>query len=551
MNLLTDPLIRVETPGGVLRVSLPDLLEALGQDTVCGYPGIQRHQEDAFHVFLCYLGAAVLSRGGQVDPHQTRDYWVEGLRALAPEAPDAAWTLVVDNPAEPAFMQPPLPHRDHGKLTLKASTPDALDVLVTAKNHDIKMQRAVGADVDEWVFSLVSVQTMSGFLGRGNYGISRMNSGDGSRLLMEVVRTLDPGLRWSDAVTRLLRHRQHLLLNSDYGYDPQGLVLVWLEPWDGIASLPLNNLDPCYIEICRRLRLRASPDGEAIVRADAVPSEGPRISAKALNGVVGDPWAPVDLAKTDRAGGQKALTIGPAGLTPDTLRRLVLGDQVGLSGLQVPEPGWTGDLWLTLSVLVRGQGVTEGFHEFRLKVPPHVQPRMFGKPAIHDPWVLLSKQLISAAGSMYQAVNRAIRTYLEGCPAEGKPRKVVETWSDRWKTRFESLWMDEYFQFLWGTADDFEPEAIQAMWARALWKVAQMTLGEAMAAMPQHSGRRYYSRVGARRTLWANAVRSFPSLRPSNLDTSVDTSVDTSEERNSDDEQFPNAPQDLAASSPD
>ena len=56
-------------------------------------------------------------------------------------------------------------------------------------------------------------------------------------------------------MTRLLQHRQSVLEDA-YGFDPNGLVLVWLEPWDGQTSLPLSMLDPVYVEICRRIRLK-------------------------------------------------------------------------------------------------------------------------------------------------------------------------------------------------------------------------------------------------------------------------------------------------------
>ncbi len=59
-----------------------------------------------------------------------------------------------------------------------------------------------------------------------------MNSGAGNRSVVEVMRDRTPGQRWIDAVTRLLDHRRHVL-EGPFGYDPEGLVLVWLEPWDG------------------------------------------------------------------------------------------------------------------------------------------------------------------------------------------------------------------------------------------------------------------------------------------------------------------------------
>lgn len=525
MNLLTDSIFRVEGPpfAGESRVSLPGLLAALGQSRVHAYPGLMRHQEDALHVFLTYLATAVLARNGVDEPVQPVEYWTEGIRSLG-GADDRPWTLVVDDLSQPAFLQPPLPLADHGKLMAKAETPDALDVLVTAKNHDLKMQRAGHPDVDEWVFALISSQTTSGFLGQGNFGISRMNGGFGSRLVMEVQRTLDPGGRWRDAVTRLLVHREEVLA-GDYGYDPHGLVLVWTEPWDGAEGLSLNSLDPCYLEISRRLRLRQ--DARGGLRAEAVPSKAPRISAKELKGAVGDAWTPVDLSQA--ADGRKALTVGPAGLTAETVRRLVFADHLGLSPLQRPATGWSGDMWLTVSVLVRGQGLTEGFHEVQLRLPAPALPRLFGPPAVHDPWVALSKQLIEAAGSMQRALGRGIRTYLEGGPARLQERETTDEWARRWNRRFQSLWTQNYFPQLWAAPDEFNADDVLAEWAEVLWAAARQTLDEALAAMPQHSSRRYRARVLARQSLWGNALHFFPSLRPVSREAS-DTPTPTIEE---------------------
>ena len=68
MNLLHDHFFRVLTDDGREEISLPELLEALGTDRVHQLVGIQRHQADAFHVFLTYLAGAVLVRNGDTAP---------------------------------------------------------------------------------------------------------------------------------------------------------------------------------------------------------------------------------------------------------------------------------------------------------------------------------------------------------------------------------------------------------------------------------------------------------------------------------------------------
>src|SRR5690606_1463419 len=147
------------------------------------------HQQDPFHVFLTSLATAVLARDNESDPVQSAGHWRERLRRLAGIAGDDAWMLEVGDRSRSAFIQPTVPARDHRRLSLSAATPDALDVLQTAKNHDVKSARASRPHVDYWIYAIISLQTMSGFLGRGNYGISKMNSGFGNRSIVELLRT--------------------------------------------------------------------------------------------------------------------------------------------------------------------------------------------------------------------------------------------------------------------------------------------------------------------------------------------------------------------------
>ncbi len=254
MNLLIDPLLRVQTKQDLEYLSLPALFAALGKNEVRHLVGIQRHQHDAFHVFLCYLAGAVLARDHSSNPVRREDFWREGLLRLSGNAGYDAWQVVVEDVSRPAFMQPPLPEGNRKPTSVMNTPPDELDVLQTAKNHDVKRQRATSAEVDTWLYALISLQTMSGYCGSGNHGISRMNSGAGNRSVVEVMRDRTPGQRWIDAVTRLLDHRRHVL-EGPFGYDPEGLVLVWLEPWDGNTHWNWPRLDPFYIEICRRIRL--------------------------------------------------------------------------------------------------------------------------------------------------------------------------------------------------------------------------------------------------------------------------------------------------------
>ena len=103
------------------------------------------------------------------------------LRALTPTfGDDEPWRLVVEDPGQPAFMQCPAPKGIEG-FRRRVLTPDDLDLLVTAKNHDLKQTVALEGRAEDWFFALIDLQTMAGYFGAGNYGIARMNGGYSTR----------------------------------------------------------------------------------------------------------------------------------------------------------------------------------------------------------------------------------------------------------------------------------------------------------------------------------------------------------------------------------
>lgn len=508
MNLLDAPAFRVQHELQLRRVTLPELLALLGRDLVDGLPGLQRHQEDSLHVFLTYLGGAALVRQGDAHPTHDPDWWRNALVALS-GGDENAWALVVADAQKPAFMQPPIPKTDQTMLKPKADTPDELDVLQAAKNHDVKAARARAPDIDEWIYALISVQTMSGFLGQGNFGIARMNSGFGNRPIVEIVRTFRIGLRWQDALSRLLRHRDDVLANN-FGYDPEGLVLVWLEPWDGRKSLSLSRLDPFFIEVCRRIRLRMV---NGTYRADFVPSTSTRIAARDLSGHIGDPWLPIKLESSSRSAkgaGAKALTVASTGFTPELLRRLIFQEGFLLSRLQRPDESWRGDCWMSGTVLVRGQGTTDGFYETRIRIPGAVRGHVWGAVSQDNGLAMLSKTAIEHAGTVQQALQRAIFAYIEGGPDRVQlDRDSAKMWSDRYTRQYQMRWSQDYFPWLWTAATSQSRDAALREWVDQLVNHGAAVLNAAKADLPGRSGRQYRSSVSSDRLFFGTVHRFF------------------------------------------
>lgn len=358
-DLLTDPLI--QTDAGM--VSIPALLAEMAAGRVAGFPALRPHQRPAWHMFLVQLAVLALNDAGRTDLHLDADGWRAFLRGLTPDFPDdAPWHLVVDHPAQPGFLQPPDPG---GLKWTGVATPDALDMVITARNHDLKSQIAAEASPQDWIFALVSLQTMEGFGGAGNFGTSRMNGGSSSRAMLGLApagqggRVVDPSAWWRRDVERLAT-----------GRPAPGHALLWCLPWPEGQVLTPDRLAPHYIEICRRVRLT----GTGAVRAT---SKAARIDAKELKGVTGDPWAPVHRTES------KTLTLGERDWTYRLLCDLLYSGE-----WQVPELATVGEdegrqsMLLIAEAFSRGNSKTDGFRSRVIAVPRAVQRVMFGTEVV-------------------------------------------------------------------------------------------------------------------------------------------------------------------------
>ena len=390
--LLHDPLI--ETDRG--RHSLPGLMAALARGEVASFPALRPHQRPAWHMFLVQLGVLALSATDLADLPEREDDWRAALCRLTADFPDdAPWHLVGKDPGKPAFLQPP----DPGGLKWSAvETPDLLDMVITSRNHDLKREIAHLAAPQDWVFALVSLQTMEGFGGAGNYGIARMNGGSSSRAMLALApaaqggRVVDPSAWWRRDVTRLLAGRRGIT----------GAALLWCLPWPEKQALSLDRLDPLFIEVCRRVRLIEGVQGLAAIRTT---SKTARIEAKEVRGVTGDPWAPVHLGET------KTLTLGERDWTYDLLDTLLYGGEWAVPDLAKSAPEEAAQpMVLIAEAFARGNSKTDGFKSRVIPVPRAVVKVMFGTRAEE-----LAKGQVAAIAE----VDKALRNGLALIAAEG------------------------------------------------------------------------------------------------------------------------------------
>ena len=352
------------------------------------------------------------------------------IRGLTPDSPeDEPWQLVVEDITKPAFMQAPASSKEKEKdFKAVAATPDELDILVTSKNHDLKSSVASRAVPGDWLFALVTLQTMEGFGGAGNYGVSRMNGGFGSRpaFTLAPVEGLGAHLRM-DILTLL---DQMGSLAREFPMRPGGIGLVWTVPWDGarVEELLLERLHPFYIEVCRRIRLRPGPEGNlAAVRTS---SKAARIEARNLNGRTGDPWTPVNTKDG------KSLTLASGGFRYDRVvdyfsagdwKLPVLWNTSRSAGAN------TGRTQLVARAMVRGQGQTAGYHERVIPLRPRTV-RAFGASGGAADLETIARGRIEKVRIVQRILSHAIQVFLargedSDLPPEG--RRLARLWLDQ------------------------------------------------------------------------------------------------------------------------
>ena len=467
-NVLADPLINCRQSGGALEeASLPEVYAALMADEVDAFPALRPHQRHAWHAFLVQLGAMAMHRGGLDTPPSDTDEWCSIIRALTPDWPgDEPWQLVVDDITQPAFMQPPASSQERVEdFKNTVATPDDLDMLVTSKNHDLKSEVAEQASKDDWIFALMTLQTMEGFGGAGNYGISRMNGGLGNRAAFAFAPAgQSPGAHVRRDIEALLEFLPGIL--AEHPGTSSGHTLLWTLPWDGNASeaLTLNRLNPLYVEVCRRIRLQL--DAASYLRAVRTSSKVARVEAKSLNGLTGDPWALID--HRDKKG-DKVLTLPAGGFSYKRVTEYLTSGDYGRPLLlspteaerQSPEP-----LELVARAMVRGQGKTEGYHERRVPVRHRLKlatTRRSGGEL--DDVAAISQARVEDIGKVQRILSHAIQVFA----ARGDHDRISPEHRERartWLNRLDEIVDATFFDAL---QDEFEADAADRPGIRHHW----------------------------------------------------------------------------------
>lgn len=476
---------------GVERgASLFELLAAMARGEVTSLPGLRPHQREPFHAFAVQVGAAALTKAGATSITVDAEQWRALLLSLTPDWPGGeAWSLVVPAWDRPALLQPPvLRAADQGDYRSTLTTPDALDMLVTSRNHDVKSGRMEGAADEDWFFALLTLQTTEGFLGAGNYGISRMNGGFGSRMALGFRPQNGMAAAWQRDVTRLLDEAR-----ADPGAQG-GLALLWLPPWDGTVQLGFDSLNPLYVDICRRVRLRRTKSGG--LEALAAGSKVARVAAAALKGQTGDPWAPV------KADGSASVTPTASGFGYRQLTRLLQAKETVRPVLAIPaatDPA--DDMAMVAAVLVRGQGKTEGLHRRVVPFSRTALVKLRGDVFLDRVGEVAGGRM-DDAGAVGGLLRRALFALYQGGPDtirrdDKASGEKAAPWMASFDREVDRVFFDDAF---WDEVAH-EADAPRLQWRKRLRAIASDMLDRASEAAPRTAERRIRARAVARNML--------------------------------------------------
>ena len=489
MNLLTTPVFDASLAD---RLTLPGLLAACTRGEVRGFARLRAHQRAAWHMFRVQLAALALDRTGRSDPPKDEATWRDALLALTGGNADP-WTLVASDRTKPAFLQPP----DPGGLKWKAvATPDALDLLITARNHDLKTAVASEAEPEDWVYALVSLQTSEGYGGATKYGIARMNTGTSSRAMLGLAPAApgggpDPSSWWRRDLAVLLRARDEPTVLTRGGPS-----LLWTLPWPEGRQIPAQEMDPWAIEVCRRVRLTGGEDG---MRAERAGSKAARVAAEEFKGVLDDPWAPVNVKDAP-----KAMTIGEGrfdyrrivALLTSGDWRLPLAARLDIAGDEA-----AGDMVLVAEALSRGNSKTDGLQSRIVPLPASVRRARDLRDRLSTEAEAQMAEIRNADG----ALREAVALYAAGGDRDkvNKPRRLRAAPA---RARLNAHADQVFFPHLWAriAAADEGPDA-QAAATRAfrgeLVDTARAELRRAFGAIPCASIHAPRARTRAERRL--------------------------------------------------
>lgn len=500
-NLLDEKLISVSlSDGSPADLSLTEILLSLSTtDDIVSFSALQPHQQQSWYCFLVQLAAMAAARENGNKLPDTLPRWKEVLLKLS-DGSEAAWCLVVPDLTQPAFMQTPVVEGslEDAKYKDDVITPQDLDIIITSRNHDVKAVRMRSPKIQHWIYSLINLQTMEGIMGKGNYGIIRMNGGYGSRPLVGYTKKTSFAARYK-------RDVETLLLNKDTAaeiYDRKGHSLLWLIPWDGgkNSGVPIQSCDPWFIEICRRIRFVGKENNLICFKTN---SEAKRIyTAVELNGLTSDPWTPEDREKL------KSLSVSDSGFSYDLLDKILFTTKMKKPISMIFQKDDKGGTNLICQGMARQEGKTAGLHKRIIPVPGKIANALFGDNPLQ---YKIARESAIRITMTNKTASTILRPSIAAFHLNGKDGSKAELnrLKDKikvWLTLFNTTIDQRFFDSLWDSVS-LDPDEARQQWAEILFTEAEKIYLEAERSVPMAQLRRYRT-ISAARALFYSRSRS-------------------------------------------
>jgi CRISPR system Cascade subunit CasA len=261
--------------------------------------------------------------------------------------------------------------------------------------------------------------------------------------------------------------------------------------------LDLRDLDPLFVEVCRRVRLVSR---NSVILAMGARSKAARTDwPKAMNGITGDPWAPIERSTN------KVLSVSGSGFTYRKMVEYLDPKLYSQPPLAIPDSTDANHgLVISAVALARGQGKTDGFHERHIPVPKPVVP-LLARGGI-DVFARLGRSRAKMVGDFTRKVLRpALFLAFQGGPDKidfGKPTTgpEVEPWMRAFDRRIDRVFFDFLFEALEAreSGNPGEEARVQLGWEREVLGNGRQTLEQCLEAAPRRAMVRHRAIARAR-----------------------------------------------------